>query len=104
LTPAERKTFAGTTLSIFAANANHALESGTMTARPEHYLARMPLRVDEQGWLALEKLYDEMFERVSAIQEESAGRLGGQADDPGIPTISFLSFFEMPEGATKRQR
>jgi DNA-binding transcriptional ArsR family regulator len=95
MSPAERDVFAETTLSLFAANASLALDVGTLTRRTEHYLTRMPLRVDEQGWLALEKLYDEMFERVYAIQDESARRLGG-GEDPGIPTISFLAFFEMP--------
>lgn len=96
LAPAQRKVFAETALSIFAANASHALATGTLVERPDHYLTRLPMRVDEQGWQDLGEAYAEMFERVYAIQEESAQRLGGQPDDPGIPTISFLAYFEMP--------
>ena len=96
LDAAERKIFAETTLSLFAANANHALESGTLTARTNHYLTRAPVRVDERGWADLHDAYDDLFERVYAIQEESAERLGDRPDDPGIPTISFQAFFEMP--------
>jgi DNA-binding transcriptional ArsR family regulator len=95
LTPAERRVFAETSLSIFAANASHALDSGTLTMRTDHHLTRVPLRVDEQGWLDLGDAYDELFERVYAIQEESAERLGEETDDEGISAISFLAFFEM---------
>lgn len=95
LTPADRDTFAETALSIFAANASHALAAGTLTRRPDHWLTRVPIRVDEQGWRDLSEAYDEMFERVYTIQEESAERLGS-TDEPGISAISFLTFFEMP--------
>jgi hypothetical protein len=102
LAPAERKTFAETTLSVFAANANHALETGMLIERTNHYLTRVPIRVDEQGWLALHDAYDELFERVYAIQEESAERLGGQTEESGIPAISFQAFFEMPTEDRRR--
>jgi DNA-binding transcriptional ArsR family regulator len=104
LAPAERDVFAETALSIFAANASLALADGTLTDRPDHYLTRLPMHVDEQGWQALHEAYAEMFERVYAIQEESTERLGGQADNPGIPTISFLAFFEMPKQSLAAQR
>lgn len=97
LDTAERKVFAETTLSLFAANASHALETGTLTERTNHYLTRAPIRVDEQGWRDLHDAYDELFERVYAIQEESADRLSDRSDDPGIPAISFQAFFEMPQ-------
>jgi DNA-binding Lrp family transcriptional regulator len=96
LGPAERRTFAETTLSLFAANASHALEAGTLTERTDHYLTRVPIRVDEEGWLALHEAYDELFERVYAIQEESAGRLCRETEEAGISAISFQAFFEMP--------
>ena len=99
LSPAERNVFAETTLSVFAANADHSLRVGTLTDRTDHHLTRAPIRVDEQGWSDLGTAYGELFERVFAIQEESAARLGGKSEDPGIPVISFLAFFEMPEGA-----
>jgi DNA-binding transcriptional ArsR family regulator len=103
LSPAERNVFAETTLSVFAANANHSLRVGTLTERSDHHLTRVPIRVDEQGWTDLGTAYGELFERVFAIQEESAGRLGDQPEETGIPTISFLAFFEMPEsGSTRR--
>lgn len=74
-----------------------ALEAGTLVERTNHYATRVPLRVDERGWSELHDAYGERFERVYEIQAESEERLGVVPDDPGIPTISFLSFFEMPE-------
>lgn len=99
LDSAERKTFAETILSLFAANANHALETGTLFERTNHYLTRVPIRVDEQGWLDMHDAFDELFERVYGIREESAGRL--KPDEPGIPTVCFQAFFEMPPEGRK---
>jgi DNA-binding transcriptional ArsR family regulator len=104
LTPGERRVFAETALSIFAANASLALDSGTLTKRPDHYVTRSPIRVDEQGWNDLNEAYAEMFERVYAIQEESTERLGDQSEEPGISTISFLAFFEMPKSGDGRTK
>ncbi len=96
---ADRLSFAKTTWSLIAANATTALESGKLVERPEHHLSRVPLRVDEEGWLELEAAYLELFERVYEIQAASAERLGKKPDDPGISVLSVLAFFETPEEA-----
>ena len=82
---------------LFAANASHALDIGTLTMRTDHHLTRVPLHVGEEGWKDLGEAYGELLERVFVIQEESAERLGEQTEDPGISTISFQAFFEMPK-------
>lgn len=92
----ERIVFAKVIFSVLGANAATALAAGTLVERTDHYATRVPLRVDEQGWSDLHDAYDGLFERVYEIQAESAKRLGRTPDDPGIPTISFLAFFEMP--------
>ncbi|HVS99538.1 MAG TPA: ArsR family transcriptional regulator [Solirubrobacterales bacterium] len=95
----KRLSFARTIWSLITANATTALEAGTLVERPEHHLSRVPLRVDEQGWLELEKAYMELYERVYEIQMASATRLGEDPDDPGISALSVLAFFETPEAA-----
>jgi DNA-binding transcriptional ArsR family regulator len=97
----ERAVFARVIFSVMAANADMALEAGTLVDRTDHFATRVPLRVDEQGWSDLHEAYSELFERVYEVQAESAERLG-ETSDAGIPTISFLSFFEMPEGRPRR--
>jgi DNA-binding transcriptional ArsR family regulator len=98
LTHEQRTVFAKVIFSLMGANASMALDAGTLVARTDHFATRVPLRVDEQGWSDLHEAYSDLFERVYEIQTESAERLGKEPDDAGIPTISFLSFFEMPEG------
>jgi DNA-binding transcriptional ArsR family regulator len=97
MTAEDRSVFAKVIFSVFGANAATALAAGTLVERTDHYATRVPLRVDEQGWSDLHQAYSALFERVYEIQNESAERLGEKPEDPGIPTISFLSFFEMPE-------
>jgi DNA-binding transcriptional ArsR family regulator len=95
----KRLSFARTIWSLITANATTAIAAGTLVERPEHHLSRVPLRVDEQGWLELEKAYVEIYERVYEIQADSARRLGEDPDDPGISALSVLAFFETPEAA-----
>lgn len=95
----KRKNFARTTWSLITANATTALEAGTLVERPEHHLTRVPIRVDEQGWLEMATAYMEMYERVYEIQADAAERLGEVPDDPGISVLSVLAFFETPEAA-----
>lgn len=97
LTAEQRTVFAKVIFSLLGANAAMALDAGTLVKRTDHFATRTPLRVDEKGWADLHVAYSELFERVYEIQSESAERLG-ETDDAGIPTISFLSYFEMPEG------
>jgi DNA-binding transcriptional ArsR family regulator len=97
MTLEERIVFAKVIFSVFGANAATALAAGTLVERTDHFATRVPLRVDEQGWSDLHDAYSELFERVYEIQAESAERLGKTPDDAGIPAVSFLSFFEMPE-------
>jgi len=97
LTVDERNVFAQVIVSVFAANASTALDAGTFVERADHHATRVPIRVDEAGWAELGDAYLELFERVYAIQAASSERLRKSPDDPGIPAISFLAFFEMPE-------
>jgi hypothetical protein len=99
LTLEERMSFARTIWSLITANATTALQAGTLVRRADHHLTRVPLRVDEQGWLEMVDAYMELYERVYEIQTGSAERLGGDPDDPGISVLSVQAFFETPESA-----
>ncbi|HEX3240208.1 MAG TPA: winged helix-turn-helix domain-containing protein [Solirubrobacterales bacterium] len=95
--PAEdRKAFSQHIFSLVTANATTALESGTFVERPDNYICRVPMRVDEEAWTELNELHAEMLERTLKIQEAAAGRLGG-TEDTGFPIVAFNTFFEMPE-------
>jgi DNA-binding transcriptional ArsR family regulator len=92
----ERKSFARTIWSMATANASTALESGALVERSDHHLTRVPVRLDERGWSDLAEAYQGLLDRIFEIQAESAERLGGQPDDPGIPVVAFQALFEMP--------
>ena len=95
---AERRSFAETTVSIYCANFSHAMETGSHLARDDHHLTRHAFNVDDEGWDELTTAYMELFERVYAIQETAAGRMGKTDDEP-VRVVSFLSLFEMPKTA-----
>ncbi|MBS1887684.1 MAG: winged helix-turn-helix transcriptional regulator [Actinobacteria bacterium] len=95
LSEAERRVHAESVLSIHAANAAHALEVGTFLDRADHHLTRHALNVDEAGWSELVEAYLELYERVYAIKEAAAGRLGRSGKKP-IRVVSFQSLFEVP--------
>jgi DNA-binding transcriptional ArsR family regulator len=96
LTPAQRITLAETVVSLYAANAAHAIEAGTLLARDDHHLARTAMNVDEQGWSELAAAYTELYERVAEIQTEAAERMG-ESDEEPVRVLSFQSLFELPK-------
>lgn len=91
----QRRVFMESVLSIYAANAAHAIEAGTLLGRMDHHLTRLAMRVDEEGWKEMAGAYMELFERVTEIRAASAERMGRNGE-VGIPVLSFLSLFEMP--------
>jgi len=106
----ERLDFARIAFQLTAADATNALDAGILNRRPDAYVVRMPMVVDEDGWSELAELYAEMVERVFAVRAASdqrrAERRGadagdedgaGQADGDGdLPITAFLTFFERP--------
>lgn len=97
----KRISFVRTIWSLITANATTAIQSGVLVERPEHHLTRVPLRVDEQGWLEMADAYMELYERVYEIQADAAERLGEDPDEAGISVLSVLAFFETPEAAPR---
>lgn len=95
--PEEWTKFARLIFSVATANASTALDSGTIGNRPDLHVSRTPIRLDEKGWKELGEAYEGFAAEVLDIQEESVARLADKPSDPGIPVISFLSFFEMPD-------
>ncbi len=92
----DRAVFAKQALSLLAANATSSLEAKTFVERPDYYITRVPMRVDESGWQEMNDLFEQTLERVFEIQSASADRMG-KSDDTGFPIVAFNTFFEMPE-------
>lgn len=92
----EREVFTRYVLQCHVTDIARAMDEHTFDARPNRYLVRVPLVVDEEGFEELSALHAEMYERTLDIQARSDERRSG-TDDEGISTMSTSMFFESPE-------
>lgn len=72
-----------------------AFEAGTMDARLDRALLRVPMSVDEEGWAELHAVYEEAFERVTGIKARSEERCA-ESGAKRISVSSLLFLFETP--------
>jgi DNA-binding transcriptional ArsR family regulator len=93
--PADRRTFAETTVAIYAANVADALDRGTMLKRSDHYLVRHALSVDEEGWSELSEAFGALMETVFDIKQTAAERMQ-TSDEKPIRVVAFENLFEVP--------
>ncbi|HXF31626.1 MAG TPA: TetR/AcrR family transcriptional regulator [Solirubrobacterales bacterium] len=82
---------------VIEAEVEEAFAAGTFDSRPERHLARIPMRLDEQGW---QELHDQLVLTVEACLDIGA-RAGVRltaAEDPdgGIPARVYIVSFEAP--------
>lgn len=91
----EREVFTRYTLQLHIADVAWAMDEHTMDARPNRWLIRTPMVVDEEGFEELSALHAELYERTLDIQARSDERRAG-TDDEGIATMSANMFFETP--------
>jgi len=92
----EREVFTRYLLQLHVTDIARAMDEHTMDARPNRWIIRTPLLVDEAGFEELSALHAELYERTLDIQARSDERRAG-TDDEGIPTMSTNMFFETPE-------
>ncbi len=92
----ERLRFVRVSLQFAVADAATAVEANTFTQRHDHYLTRLPLTVDEEGWKELNEIYSEAFQRTIEVEAASAERMSNDPDAIGIHARAISMFFEMP--------
>ena len=88
----------GATLQSFMDRAVAALEAGTIDGREDTTLYWMPVRLDEEGWMAVTATMEETVDKVLAIQDESRGRLLRKKGRGAISAIIGVASFETPRG------
>jgi DNA-binding transcriptional ArsR family regulator len=96
LDPGHRALLASQGLHLIIADASQAVESGTLYSRPDTQMARIPLRVDEEGWREIRDLYVAALDAALAAAARSAARLEEQGDE-GLRALAVAMLFEMPE-------
>jgi DNA-binding transcriptional ArsR family regulator len=91
----EREPFTRYILQLHIADIARAMDEHTFDARPNRWILRTPMLVDEEGFEELSALHAELYERTMDIQARSDERRTG-TDDEGISTMSATMFFETP--------
>jgi DNA-binding transcriptional ArsR family regulator len=89
----EREAFTRYIVQLHIADVARALDEHTFDARPNRWILRTPMVVDEEGFEELAALHAELYERTLDIQARSDERRTG-TDDEGISTMSTNMFFE----------
>jgi DNA-binding transcriptional ArsR family regulator len=96
----ERRHFAETILSFYAADAIRSLDTELLYARTDHCLTRYVYDVDEEGWDEAVEAYRQCWARIKEIQVSAAERLekkkAEQGEEKPVRMLSYLSLFELP--------
>jgi DNA-binding transcriptional ArsR family regulator len=91
----EREVFTRHFLQLHVTDIARAMDEHTFDERPNRWLVRTPMVVDEEGFDELSALHAEIYEKTLDIQARSDERRTG-TDSDGIQTMSTNMFFEMP--------
>jgi DNA-binding transcriptional ArsR family regulator len=70
--------------------ASKAIEANTFDKRPDRHVITLKIDVDEEGWSDVSGIVAETYERVSAVEVQSANRT--PAADRFRITVSLLSY------------
>jgi DNA-binding transcriptional ArsR family regulator len=92
-----RQAISDVALKMIWEDVSKAIKGDTFEARPDRYLTRSPLVLDEQGWGELNDVLAGVLEDAVRIAGKSANRLAKSGED-GVPTKLVLMHFESPSG------
>lgn len=74
-----------------------AWQARTLQARAESHNTRSPLRVDEKGWVKLNRIQDEALKASREVEVESVDRARDAGDESKLINVRTAMFcFEMP--------
>ena len=96
LGPEERLGISTWIIQLTMADAAEALRAGSLEARDDSHLSRVPLLLDEKGWRELVKIQKEALWATLDIRAASAARLAEADGEEGFPATAALACFEMP--------
>jgi AcrR family transcriptional regulator/predicted transcriptional regulator len=85
---------------VIRAEVEEAFEAGTFDARPERFLVRVPLYLDDEGWKELDRRLNDALDATREVQEVATRRIreGGDPSGGTFGRVIFVSF-EIPPGA-----
>lgn len=94
LDPRQRAILARNGMHLIIADAARAMESGTLSSRPDMQMARIPLYLDELGWREIRDAYVDALEVALAAATRSAKRLD-EGGGEGFRALAVAMLFEM---------
>jgi DNA-binding transcriptional ArsR family regulator len=82
-------------LQLEFADAAAALEAGKLVERPEHYLFRLPVTLDVEGWQEFSSILAEAADLLYEAEARCVDRRreGGEDSDP-VSVVAHLNLFE----------
>jgi len=94
----ERTRFLATlgTLRLLFDGARRAVATGMVGTRPERVIGNTFSEVDEQGWLELAELHDNLLTRTQEVIAESRARLEASGEKPTVPFVAGVILLESP--------
>jgi DNA-binding transcriptional ArsR family regulator len=95
LTPEDSAANATRILQLEFADAAASLEAGKLVERPEHYLFRLPVTLDEEGWHEFSSILAEAADRIYEAETRCVDRRRekGEDSDP-VSVVVHLNLFE----------
>lgn len=98
-----RQAMSDVALQMIWEDVSTAIEHDTFEGRPDRYLTRSPLVLDEEGWTELNDALGQMLELAERIGAQSAQRIA-ESQGSGIPTKLVLMHFESAQTDTGERR
>jgi DNA-binding transcriptional ArsR family regulator len=95
LDPEETQASATNILQIEFADAAASIEAGKLVERPEHYIFRMPVNLDEKGWQEFHAIFAEAAERLYEAEERCVDRRRENGEGAeSVSVVAHLNLFE----------
>jgi DNA-binding transcriptional ArsR family regulator len=94
LTPEQSAANATHILQRELADAAGSLESGKMVERPEHYVYRYPVTLDEEGWQEFHAIFAEAADRLHAAEARCVDRRRENGESESVSVVAHLNLFE----------
>jgi hypothetical protein len=95
MAPEDRAADATHILQLEFADSAASLEAGKLVERPEHYLFRMPVTLDEEGWQDFHRIMDEAADRLYEAEARCVDRRREKGEESeSVSVVAHLNLFE----------
>jgi predicted transcriptional regulator len=95
LTPEDSAANATNILQLEFADAATSLEAGALVERPEHFIFRRALSLDEEGWQEFHSIFAETAERLYQAEARCVDRRREKGEEgESVSVVAHLNLFE----------